>query len=308
MSTIQSTLPLAPLAREAARPAWLSPAVFPFRSRFVTFGKTRFHYVDEGRGPTLLFLHGGPMSSFMWRHQLATLRTRYRCVAVDLPGLGLSSTPLVRGEGFARMADALQTFVRELGLEEFTLLVHATGGPPGLEMAIRERARVRGLVISNTFAWPLSKDPGLASMVRVVSTRLFGFLVVRFNLLPRIAARKGRRFAPLTPDERVAILGPYRERTAREHLANLLYGLRVEAPFFAGLEERLPQLAEVPALLLFGAEDSGYRGGTLARFEKLLPRHTSVVLERAAHFLTEDEPEAYTESVARWLTQSFAPA
>jgi haloalkane dehalogenase len=300
MSTIESTLPL---ALEARRPPWLSPTAFPFRSRFVSLGRTRFHYVDEGEGPTLLFLHGGPMSSFMWRHQIATLRTRWRCVAVDLPGLGLSSTPLVRGEGFARMADELQTFVRELGLTELTLLVHATGGPSGLEMAIRERTRVRGLVISNTFAWPLSRDPGLAKMVRIVSTPLFGFLVVQLNLLPWIAARKGRRFSTLNPEERAAILGPYDDHAARRHLANLLLGLRVEEPFFAALAERLPQLAGVPALLLFGAEDNGYRGGSLGRFEKLLPRHTSVVLKRSAHFLTEDEPEAYTDAVERWLAQ-----
>jgi haloalkane dehalogenase len=243
------------------------------------------------------------MSSFMWRHQIARLRARYRCVAVDLPGLGLSSTPLVGGEGFTRMADLLQTFVRQLGLDELVVLVHATGGPSGLEMAIRERARVRGLVISNTFGWPLAGDPGLGRMSRIVSTRLFSFLVVRLNVLPWIASRKGRRGAPFGPEERAAILGPYRHLDARKHLANLLRGLRVEAPFFAGLEERLPELAGVPALLLFGAEDNGYRGGTLRRFERLLPRHTSVVLPRSAHFLTEDEPEAYTASVERWLAE-----
>jgi haloalkane dehalogenase len=102
MSMAQSALALAPSALEATRPSWLSRTSFPFESRFVSVAGTRFHYVDEGRGPTLLFLHGGPMSSFMWRHQLRALRTRYRFVAVDIPGLGLSKTPLVRGEGFTR--------------------------------------------------------------------------------------------------------------------------------------------------------------------------------------------------------------
>jgi haloalkane dehalogenase len=303
MSSVESTVPLTPLSPAALRPSWLSTPAFPFESRFLSVGRTRFHYVDEGQGPTLLFLHGGPMSSFMWRHQLAELRSRYRCVAVDLPGLGLSTTPLVRGEGFAHMADALQAFVQELRLEQLTLLVHTTGGPSGLEMAIREQKRVRALVISNTFGWPLETDPGLAPMVRLVSTRLFRFLVVRFNLLPQVASRKGRRTSKLTAEERAAILGPYRDRAARLHLANLLYGLRAEAPFFVRLEERMPQLAHLPTLLLFGGQDSGYRGGTLTRFEKLLPRHTTVVLPRAAHFLTEDEPEAYTAALYRWLSQ-----
>src|SRR5262249_5013875 len=163
---------------ESERPAWLSRSLFPFQSRFVAVEETRFHYIDEGRGPTLLFLHGGPMSSFMWRHTLGALREKYRCVAVDLPGLGPSKTALVRGECFARMADSLQGFVRALGLERFTMIVHATGAPSGLEVAVRERERLSGLAISNTFAWPLVRDPKMSTMIRVVSSRFFRFLVV----------------------------------------------------------------------------------------------------------------------------------
>jgi haloalkane dehalogenase len=307
MSVAQSSLALSPSALQVARPSWLSRTAFPFESRFLTVGGTRFHYVDEGKGSTLLFLHGGPMSSFMWRHQLRSLRTRYRCVAVDIPGLGLSRTPLVRGQGFARMADALQAFVDAVELEDFYLVVHATGGPSGLEMAVRERARLRGLVISNTFAWPLRDDPGLGTMVRLVSSRLFRFLVVSLNLLPRIAARQGRKYSKFDAEEKGAILGPYHDIAARAHLANLLYGLRVEAPFFARLEERLPTLASLPSLLIFGAADNGYRGGTMARFQKILRSDSTVVLPHSAHFLTEDEPQAYTAALERWLAAQGGP-
>jgi haloalkane dehalogenase len=213
----------------------------------------------------------------------------------------LSTTPLVRGQGFARMADALQDFVSAMNLNEFRLVVHATGGPSGLEMAIRERARVRGLVISNSFAWPLANDPGLGKMVRIVSSGFFGFLVVRLNLLAQIAAHKGRKYSKLNVEEQAAILGPYRKVVTRAHLANLLYGLRAEGAFFAHLEERLPTLASIPNLLVFGAEDNGYQGGTMARFQKLLRTDSAVVLPRSAHFLTEDEPEAYTSALERWL-------
>jgi haloalkane dehalogenase len=293
----------APVRTEIAtqRPAWLSRALFPFESRFITLGDTRFHYVDEGAGPTLLFLHGGPMSSFMWRHQLAHLRQRYRCVAVDLPGLGLSRTPLHRGAGFAHMADALHAFVRGLVLDRFTLIVHATGAPSGLEVAVREPQRVRGVVISNTFAWPLALVPEMKGIVRVVSSGTFRFLVERLNLLARIAARKGRAHGVLTREESAAIMGPYEDRRARAHLANLLYGLRVEAPFFARLEERLRALADTRALLMFGEEDNNFKAGALDRFARLLPKHTKVVLPRAAHFLTEDAPQGYTDALTTWL-------
>jgi haloalkane dehalogenase len=306
MSTANADVALA--QRPAAglvleRPPWLSPTLFPFESRFVSASATRFHYVDEGRGPTLLFLHGGPMSSFMWRHPLGVLRRQYRCVAVDLPGLGLSRTPLVRGRGFESMADELQAFVRTLGLETFTLIVHATGAPAGLEMAIRERARIQGLVISNSFAWPIAADPGMRNMVRVVSSPLFALLVVHLNLLANIAARSGRRHGRMNAEERAAVLGPYRDVETRAHLANLLLGLRTETPFFAALERRLPALADLPSLLLFGEEDSNYKAGSLDRFARHLPKSEAVVIPEAAHFLTEDAPAAYTAALGGWLAR-----
>jgi haloalkane dehalogenase len=207
----------------------------------------------------------------------------------------------VRGQGFQRNADMLQELVRALGLDTFTLIVHSTGGPSALEMAVRERGRVRRLVVSNTFAWPLALVPAVSKIVRIVSSRVFAFLVVRFNLLARIAASRGRRHGTMSPGERAAVLGPFRRMESRAHLANLLYGLRAETPFFTRLEERLAALAEVPTLLLFSAEDNGYRAGFLERFARILASHTKVVLSGAAHFLTEDAPERYTAVLEEWL-------
>src|SRR5262249_22137438 len=158
---------------------------------------------------------------------------------------------------------------RHLDLDGFTLIAHATGGPAGFEMAIRERARLRGVVISNTFAWPLAastESPKMAKMARIVSSSAFGFLVVRLNLLPRIAARKGRKYGTFSPEERAAVLGPYRSKRTRAHLANLLYGLRAESAFFDRLQARLSTLSDLPDLLLFGEEDNGYAAGFLDRF------------------------------------------
>lgn len=73
------------------RPAWVSDELFPFESRFVELDGNVVHYVDEGSGPTLLFLHGNPTWSFEYRDVIRFLRDGFRCVAVDYPGFGLSS-------------------------------------------------------------------------------------------------------------------------------------------------------------------------------------------------------------------------
>ncbi len=288
------------------RPGWLAAADFPFASRILEGDGARMHYVDEGEGPTLLFVHGSPMWSFMYRRAIARLSGRYRCIAVDLPGLGLSSAQLRWGHAHQDAAAHLRRFVDELNLRDAVLVVHATAGPAALEMAVAERERFAGLVISNTFAWPLDDDPTLAFFVRVVSSRLFGWVNVGFNLLARVAAWAGRRGGRFTGAERRAILGPFRNRQARRHLQNLLYGVRVERSRFARLQQRLPELAELPTLLLYGAHDNGYRAGFVERWQSILPDHEVAVLKDAGHFPFEDDPDGAVDALEGWLVSGEA--
>src|SRR5687767_257670 len=73
---------------------WLDREAYPFDSRWLVVGAgARMHYVDEGRGDPILFVHGTPSWSFEWRHLISGLCHDYRCVAPDLVGFGLSSRP-----------------------------------------------------------------------------------------------------------------------------------------------------------------------------------------------------------------------
>ncbi len=77
--------------REAALcPQWLDEQLYPFQSRFVEVEGNRIHYIDEGSGPTLFFVHSGIGWSLMYSDIIQDLRSRFRCVALDLPGFGLS--------------------------------------------------------------------------------------------------------------------------------------------------------------------------------------------------------------------------
>src|SRR5580658_3174150 len=81
-----------------SRPAWLDAKLYPFESRVLDIGGNRIHYIDEGTGPSLLFVHGNPTWSFLYRDVVAALRDSFRCVAIDLAGFGLS--PAVPGFSF----------------------------------------------------------------------------------------------------------------------------------------------------------------------------------------------------------------
>ena len=113
------------------RPDWLDPVLFPFESRFLDVDGATVHHVDEGTGPPLLLLHGNPTWSFLYREVIAGLRDRFRCVAPDYPGFGLSRP--APGYGFtpAEHAEVVRRLVLELDLRDVTLMVQDWGGPIG---------------------------------------------------------------------------------------------------------------------------------------------------------------------------------
>jgi haloalkane dehalogenase len=139
-------------APKGARPEWVTPELLPYASNFIELDGHTIHYLDEGCGPTLLMLHGNPTWSFLYRHLIAALRGRFRCVAMDYPGFGLSTA----AEGYEplpeRHASVVEAFVRALDLKKFTPIVQDWGGPIGLSVAGRDPSRVERLVILNTWA------------------------------------------------------------------------------------------------------------------------------------------------------------
>jgi haloalkane dehalogenase len=242
------------------------------------------------------------MWSFMYRHCIAELRTRYRCVALDIPGLGLSRARVEWGRSFARNADAYRAFIRELDLRDLTIVAHATAVPSALLAAASERARVARLVITNGFGWPIGEERGtMGRMARLMGSAPMRFLVVRANLIARVAARLARTDPPFTPAERAAVVGPFRSRDARRHLAALLYGLTTEGPLFARVERETAVLRDVPTLLLYGADDNGRKAGYVERWRALLPASEVVLLAGSNHFSPEDRPHEYLAELARWL-------
>src|ERR671935_3086202 len=123
--------PDAPAPNRPARPMWVPEDLFPFESRYADVAGSRVHYVEGGSAPPLLLLHGNPTWSFLYRDLIKALRDRYRCIAVDYPGFGLSRA--APGYGFtpAEHADVLEKLVLELDVRDATMMVQDWGGPIG---------------------------------------------------------------------------------------------------------------------------------------------------------------------------------
>ena len=102
----------------------------------IALSKGELHYEDEGSGAVILFVHGTPTNSYEYRHLIAALSRRFRCIAPDHLGFGQSSRPPSFAYTPEAHAEVLKEFVEKLGLRDFTLVVHDFGGPIGLPLAV----------------------------------------------------------------------------------------------------------------------------------------------------------------------------
>lgn len=282
---------------------WVDTAAYPFAPREASLRAGRVHYVDEGRGEPILFVHGTPTWSFEYRHLLRALSATHRCVAPDHLGFGLSERPADFPYTPEAHAQTLAEFVDHLGLDGFTLVVHDYGGPIGLPLALDRPSRVRRVVLINTWMWPFDDDPEMQKRARLVQGGFGRFLYRRLNASLRLIAPSawGDR-KKLTPAIHRQYLAPFPTADSRGlvlwPLARALLGSR---DFYDGLWRRRERLAELPVLIAWGLRDSAFRPRFLERWREVLPHARVVTLEEAGHWPHEEAPEAVIEAMRDFL-------
>jgi pimeloyl-ACP methyl ester carboxylesterase len=294
MTTASSLqVPLTPLAARD----WLDQELYPFESHFYAHADGRMHYVDEGAGPPILFVHGTPSWSFEWRHAIQALHSQHRCIAIDHLGFGLSDKPEAAAYCPADHTRRLWEFVEALDLREFVLVVHDFGGPIALPLALAEPPRVRALVIVNTWMWSHGDQPRVARASRLVASPLGRFLYCWLNASPRwllpssFADRKH-----LTPAIHRHYLAPFATRRARTAPWMLGCALVGSDAYYAELWQKRQALTSIPTTLIWGTRDPAFGTEYLARWKNLLPNARTVELP-AGHFPQEERPDAVTEAI-----------
>jgi haloalkane dehalogenase len=277
-------------------------ALFPFQSRYTTLSNgARIHYVDEGKGPLLLLLHGNPTWSFLYRHLIADLRHRFRVVVPDYPGFGLSSVP--RGYGFtaAEQAATLVKFVEQLDLRDMTLMLQDWGGPIGFSIAQKHPDRVAGFIIGNTWAWPLERTGH-----KLFSTLMGGlggrFAAWSFNGVVRFFMSKGVK-RRLTGAETAMYLAPFADRCSRTPTHVFPAQLWDAHSFLKEVYLGLESLSDRPALIVWGMQDFAFQTSERVRFERVFSHHQTLLLENAGHFIQEDAPGEIATAIRDWYPE-----
>jgi haloalkane dehalogenase len=273
---------------------------FPFESEYRQFDGIRLAHLDLGSGPPVVFMHGEPTWSFLWRHVLAPVRDAgYRCIAPDLPGFGRSDKPVDIGwYTYDRHTASVLALVDELDLRDATIVVHDWGGPVGLRVAVERPDRIVRLVVLDTGLFtgnqPMN-DAWMAFRAFVERTEDLpvGLLVRRACLndpgdaviaaydapFPNPAAKAGARafplILPLTPDAPGADAGQ-----------RVLDALRGDAR---------------PKLFLWADSDPVLPLETGRRFAAALGGEVDHVIPGASHFLQEDAGPQIGALIADWL-------
>lgn len=290
------------------RPAWLNQAEFPFTSRQLAIDGHLLHYLDEGVGPTMVFVHAGPAWSFVYRDLIVRLRDRFRCVALDLPGTGLSRAAGGYRPSIQAGAAVFSAFVRALDLRRVTLVTHDVGTPVALGAAVAMPERIVGLSVTEGFAWPLAdENPRIARTLRIVGSHPVGVLNDAFNLLARVTASRAGAGRHLSAAGRRALLGPYRERAVRRSAAAMLGDAADAAAYLRWLDAQLPAaVGDRPVLLVFGSASPTVKEHFPQRWRTSFPSAQLVLVRGAHHFPMNDAPDLVADAISNWWTATVA--
>jgi pimeloyl-ACP methyl ester carboxylesterase len=280
---------------------------FPFEPRFLRAGRTNLHYVDEGPdgAPPLLFLHGNPTWSYLWRRPIADLSDQgRRCIALDHMGFGRSEKPpRMSAYTLERHVENALALIDSLDLRDVTLVGHDWGGPIGLGALLERQERLRAVVLMNTWAWELPS--WLPPFIREFRTEGLGeILALGGNLFVESIPGGMTRRDP-DPVMMDAYRAPFPDYWSRAGTLAFQRDLPLterdrSAPVMAAIHERLPEL-DVPVLLVWGMRDPVFQPVFLDQWRELFPDAEVAEIEDASHFVVEDRPDAVTGAIERFL-------
>lgn len=269
---------------------------FPFESRHALVDGVRIHYVEAGVGAPVLFVHGNPTWSYLWRNILPTIAETHRAIALDLPGFGRSERPAGARYDFADHARVIDGFIDALGLERLSLVLHDWGGALGMQWAVTHPERVVSVTLMSTFVAPvggalrlilrLPRLPGVGWLL-VQQLNLFVPLVLRVGVVDRsrLTREVMRRYREPFPD--AASRFPIRRWT--EQLPAL-----ADDPTYRVMERigaALPTF-EPPVMIVKATRDPILTMGRARWLAATLPNARLEIVEGAGHFVQEDRPEA----------------
>jgi haloalkane dehalogenase len=252
-------------------------------------------YRDEGEGFPVLFLHGIPTNSYLWREVSPAFEDEYRVIVPDMVGYGSSAM----GDEFDRSIRAQEIAVEglldELEIDSCAFVGHDLGGGVGLRLAAHQPDRVKQLVLSNAVAydsWPVEfiTEIGLPSFPRENDP----------EEVREMLAETFREGAYGEPSE-AFVEGMVEPWASEEGVVSL--SRAAVSTNTSHTTEISPSKIDAETLLLWGGEDDFQPVEYAERLEEDIPNSELVALSEAYHWVIEDRPEAYRDNLQDFLDE-----
>ncbi len=283
----------------------------PYKKKSLAVNGYNMSYVDEGKGDPIVFLHGNPTSSYLWRNIIPYCEQLGRCIAPDLIGMGDSDKLVPSGPQryrFIEHREFLDALLAALGVERnVTLIVHDWGSALGFDWANRHREAVRGIAYMEAVVRPVTWD----EWPTVIKPVFQGFrspagekVVLEDNVfieqvLPGAIMRK------LSDTEMAHYRAPF-TNPGEDRRPTLTWPRQIPidgepedvVTIVQNYSEWLSQ-SQVPKLFI-NAEPGAILRGAPREFCRAWPAQTEVTVA-GTHFIQEDSPDEIGQAIANWL-------
>jgi haloalkane dehalogenase len=269
--------------------------LYPFTSRFLEIDTdgNRIHYIEVGNGETVLFLHGFPAWSFMYRNLILELCPDFRCIAFDNLGYGFSDKPWRYKYGIQNHIKNAIKFAENMRFKKFHLVMHDFGVGIGLAMAERWPERINSMTFLNSSCF---KHPKMPFSIMLMKIPIISTVLTRCtNLLQSIFLHLGTNLLPA--DVKKGYLKPYDSILSRVAISS---GLR-DIPLFPDnsaldtydeIESKAFILCNKKMKFFWADLDFFHNIASLRRWAKILPNALLKRYEQCGYFILEDSQEA----------------
>jgi len=283
--------------------SWIDKSEYPFNSTYIQLSSGEMHYIDEGQGDIMLFIHGTPAWSFLYRNFIKEFSKNHRCIAIDHLGFGLSEKPQDFAGTPQAHTDNLCEFIEKLNLQNITLVVHDFGGPIGLGAAIKNHNRIKQIVLFNSWLWETKNNPAVQKIDKIINSWLGSFLYLRFNFSAKFLFPKG--FANkknITKQLHQQYIHPFPNKNSRYGVLNIGKSLLGSSDWYQAQWEDLGKLSKKPWLIIWGTKDEFITMEYLKKWKKRIP-HAIVKELECGHFVQEEEAENSIQAIKHFINQ-----
>lgn len=281
----------------------MTPEQFHALRRFADTPSGRIAYIEQGSGPVALFVHGVPLHGYHWRHAIAALRDRRRCIAADLMGLGYTEIAPDQPVSFTAQAAMLAQLLDALGIDRVDLVGNDSGGAVAQLFMIRNPGRVRTLLLTNCDVEPDSPPPKVMPVIELarkgtLTDQLAQWLADKAQARAQFGTAVFSRPRELSDETIECYFAPNVASPLRRAQFNAYHAALAPNPL-AGVEAELARCA-VPARIVWGTGDDIFAQTSADYLDRTLPKSRGVRrVPGGKLFFPEEYPDVIAEEARR---------